>query len=99
MKVTYNWLKDFVDIKVSPEKLSELLTMAGLEVDGIEPAAGEFSGVVVGHVLALSPHPEADRLRVCQVSVGGNTVIMLSHAEEGISPFPIAINIAGRISV
>jgi len=71
MRFSEAWLREYVNPPLSTGQLVEQLTMAGLEVDGVEPAAGEFSGVVVGEVLALSPHPQADRLRVCQVAAGG----------------------------
>jgi phenylalanyl-tRNA synthetase beta chain len=68
--------------------------MAGLEVEGLEPAAGEFSGVVVGEVLEVVPHPEADRLRVCQVAAGGdaplNIVCGAPNVEVGMKA-PLAV--------
>ena len=71
MRFSEAWLREYVNPPLSTDQLVAQLTMAGLEVDGVEPAAGEFTGVVVGEVLALSPHPQADRLRVCQVAAGG----------------------------
>jgi len=70
MRFSEAWLRELVNPPLATEALVAQLTMAGLEVEGLEPAAGEFSGVVVGEVLALAPHPEADRLRVCQVAAG-----------------------------
>lgn len=70
MQVSEAWLRERVDPEVSTEALVEQLTMAGLEVDSVTPAAAEFSGVVVGEVLALEQHPNADRLSVCTVAVG-----------------------------
>jgi len=71
MRFSEAWLRELVNPPLATEALVAQLTMAGLEVEGLEPAAGEFSGVVVGEVLELKPHPEADRLRVCQVAAGG----------------------------
>jgi len=70
MKFSEQWLREWVDPPVSTEELAEQLTMAGLEVDSVEPAAPAFDGVVVGRVMQVAPHPDADRLRVCQVDVG-----------------------------
>ncbi len=70
MKFSESWLREWVDPAVSTEKLLEQLTMAGLEVDGIESAAPEFDQVVVAEVISVDPHPDADRLRVTQVNVG-----------------------------
>ncbi|RMH19576.1 MAG: phenylalanine--tRNA ligase subunit beta, partial [Gammaproteobacteria bacterium] len=70
MRFSYRWLKEWVDIEVDTQTFADTITMAGLEVDSIEPAAADFSGVVVGEVIDIQPHPDADRLKVCQVDVG-----------------------------
>jgi phenylalanyl-tRNA synthetase beta chain len=70
MKISESWLREWVNPTVSTTELAEQLTMAGLEVDSIESAAPEFSKVVVGEVVEVSPHPDADKLRVCQVNTG-----------------------------
>ena len=70
MQISEAWLRSYVNPAISTEELVEQLTMAGLEVDSVEPAAAKFSGVVVGEVLSMQQHPDADRLRVCQVDVG-----------------------------
>jgi phenylalanyl-tRNA synthetase beta chain len=71
MKFSEQWLREWVDPAVTTTQLVEQLTMAGLEVDAVEPVASVFTGVVVGEVLAVDAHPDADKLRVCRVSVGG----------------------------
>lgn len=73
MKFSEQWLRGWVSPQVSRDELVARLSMAGLEVDSVTPAAGEFSGVVVGEVLSTEQHPDADKLRVCQVSNGGET--------------------------
>ena len=70
MYLSLHWLRDYVDVELSPEALSDLLTAAGLEVDGVERTGPGLDGVVVGRVLAAEPHPNADRLRVCTVDLG-----------------------------
>ncbi len=70
MKVSEQWLREWVEPAVSSTELAARLTMAGLEVAGIEPAAPAFDQVVVGRVVDLIPHPDADRLRVATVDVG-----------------------------
>ena len=70
MKVSEQWLREWVNPAVSGAELAARLTMAGLEVDHVEPAAPAFDRVVVGRVIALAPHPDADRLRVATVDVG-----------------------------
>ena len=70
MQISEAWLREYVNPAISTEELVAQLTMAGLEVDSVEPASAIFSGVVVGEVLAMQQHQDADRLRVCQVSIG-----------------------------
>ena len=70
MLLSTDWLKAAYGIALPPELLAERLTMAGLEVDSMEHAAPEFSGVVVAQVLTLNPHPDADKLRVASVDSG-----------------------------
>ena len=70
MKVSESWLREWVSPNVKTEQLVHLLTMAGLEVDGVEPAAPAFTGVVVGEITAIEAHPDAEKLRVCTVSNG-----------------------------
>ncbi|MBF8780954.1 phenylalanine--tRNA ligase subunit beta [Pseudomonas fulva] len=73
MKFSEQWLRGWVNPHVSRDELVARLSMAGLEVDSVTPAAGQFSGIVVGEVLATEQHPDADKLRVCQVSNGSET--------------------------
>lgn len=73
MKFSEQWLRGWVSPQVSRDELVARLSMAGLEVDSVTPAAGDFSGVVVGEVLGTEQHPDADKLRVCQVSNGAET--------------------------
>ncbi|MDQ5908559.1 MAG: phenylalanyl-tRNA synthetase beta chain [Pseudomonadota bacterium] len=70
MKVSEQWLRDWVNPGVSSAELAAQLTMAGLEVDRVEPAAPPFEKVVVGRVIQLTQHPDADRLRVATVDIG-----------------------------
>ena len=70
MKVTLNWLKQYVDFSWSPEQLAERLTMLGIEVEAVQKLGGEFEGIVVAEVLASEKHPNADKLSVCRVTDG-----------------------------
>ncbi len=70
MKVTLNWLKEYVEFDWSPEELAERLTMLGIEVEGVQKLGGEFEGVVVAEVLTRDKHPNADRLSLCRVADG-----------------------------
>lgn len=70
MRFSESWLREWVSPPVDTRALADQLSMAGLEVDAIEPAAPPFSGVVIGRVESVSPHPDAEKLRVCAVSLG-----------------------------
>lgn len=70
MKVTLNWLKQYVDFNWSPGELTERLTMLGLEVEGVQKISGEFEGIVVAHVITRDKHPNADKLSLCRVNDG-----------------------------
>ena len=70
MRFSESWLREWIDPPVDTKALADQLSMAGLEVDAIEPAAAPFSGVVVGLVESLEQHPDAQKLRVCQVDIG-----------------------------
>jgi phenylalanyl-tRNA synthetase beta chain len=73
MKISERWLREWVNPALTTEELVAKLTMAGLEVDGTEPAAGSFTDVVVAEVLSCVPHPDADKLSLCQVNDGSAT--------------------------
>jgi phenylalanyl-tRNA synthetase beta chain len=70
MKVTLNWLKQYVEFDWSPEVLSERLTMLGIEVEGVKKIGGEFEGIVVAQVVTRDKHPNADKLSLCRVNDG-----------------------------
>jgi len=77
MKVTLNWLKQYVDFGWSPEELADRLTMLGLEVEAVHTVTGEFEGIVVAQILSRDPVPGSDKLSVCKVNDGkGERTIM-----------------------
>ena len=82
MKFSESWLREWVNPSVNREELSHQITMAGLEVDGIEPVAAEFSGVIVGEVVECGQHPDADKLRVTKINVGGEELIDILADEQ-----------------
>jgi phenylalanyl-tRNA synthetase beta chain len=77
MKISEHWLREWVAPSLTTEQLVAQLTMAGLEVGAVAPAAAPFSGIVVGEVLAIGPHPNADRLRVCEVNAGAGAALTI----------------------
>lgn len=104
MKFSENWLRSLVNPAVSQEELVARLSMAGLEVDAVEAVAEAFSGVVVGEIVAIEQHPDADKLRVCQVSNDSETfqvVCGAPNARQGIKiPFAmIGAKLPGDFSI
>ncbi|HBA1185682.1 TPA: phenylalanine--tRNA ligase subunit beta [Escherichia coli] len=75
MKFSELWLREWVNPAIDSDALANQITMAGLEVDGVEPVAGSFHGVVVGEVVECAQHPNADKLRVTKVNVGGDRLL------------------------
>ncbi|KAA5970811.1 phenylalanine--tRNA ligase subunit beta [Pantoea sp. M_9] len=75
MKFSELWLREWVNPALDSAALSEQITMAGLEVDGVDPVAGAFHGVVVGEVVECGQHPNADKLRVTKINVGGDRLL------------------------
>jgi len=87
MKISEQWLREWVNPQVDTQTLSDEITMAGLEVDSIEPAAGEFNNVFVAQVKEVEKHPDADKLNVCKVDAGGELLQIVcgaSNVREGL---------------
>ena len=80
MQFPDSWLRAFVDLPVTTETLADQLTMAGLEVEEVTPAAPPFSGVIVARIQSIEPHPNADKLKVCEVDTGEQTVQIVCGA-------------------
>ena len=86
MKLSENWLREWTNPDWDSNRLAEELSLAGLEVDGIEPVAPAFNKVVVGHVLSVEKHPDADKLNVTQVDVGqGEPVQIVCGAKNVVA--------------
>jgi phenylalanyl-tRNA synthetase beta chain len=84
MRFSEAWLREHVNPPVTTLDLVEQLTMAGLEVEGIESAAPKFSKVVVGEVVQVLPHPQADKLKVCRVNAGAFGVLPVVCGAENV---------------
>ncbi|MGH8559255.1 MAG: phenylalanine--tRNA ligase subunit beta [Methylococcales bacterium] len=77
MRISEAWLREIVNPDIDTETLVHQLTMAGLEVDSVEPVSAGFNRVVVGEVISMETHPDADRLKVCQVSIGAPQALQI----------------------
>src|SRR3990170_1938530 len=82
MRISYNWLKEYVDITLTPQQLADRLTMAGLEVEGLEYLGEGIKGVVVGRIVSMKPHPSADRLTLCEVDTGTESLPVVCGARN-----------------
>ncbi len=80
MRVSYKWLKDYVDIPVSPEELAEKMTMAGVAVENIEYPGRALDKIVTGRIEKILPHPNADKLVVCQINTGAEKLQVVTGA-------------------
>ncbi|MBV8801805.1 MAG: phenylalanine--tRNA ligase subunit beta [Gammaproteobacteria bacterium] len=86
MKLSEQWLREWVNPSITPEELRTKLTMAGLEVESLDPVAEPFSQVVVAEVIQVEKHPEADRLKVCQVNVGQPELLTIVCGASNVKP-------------
>lgn len=82
MKISYNWLKDYIDNPLTPEETADKLTLLGLEVEEIHQIGSDFNGFVVGEVLAVKSHPNADKLQICDVNIGDESVQIVCGAKN-----------------
>ena len=82
MKVSYNWLKEFIDLPLNPEETAEKLTLIGLEVEELEKYGSSLDGVIVGEVLEVREHPNADRLQVCDINLGDSKTQIVCGAKN-----------------
>ena len=83
MKISFKWLKNYLDFQLTPERISEILTDTGLEIEGLhsfEEIQGGLEGIVIGEVMSCEPHPDADRLKVTTVNLGDEIVQIVCGA-------------------
>ncbi|MDO3722720.1 phenylalanine--tRNA ligase subunit beta [Marinobacter sp. chi1] len=97
MKFSEQWLREWVNPEIGTQELMDQVTMAGLEVDGFEPVAGDFSGVIVGEVLKVESHPDADKLRVCQVTDGLQTIQVVCGAPNVRDGLKVPFAVVGAV--
>lgn len=97
MKVSYQWLKEFVNISISPHELADLLTNAGLEVENIDECRPNFQKVVVAEITNLQPHPRSERLFLCAVSDGHKIYKIVCGAPNTQKGKKVALALSGAI--
>ena len=98
MKISYNWLKEIINFTFTPQELAEQLTMLGLEVELVIPIKAAFFNIVVGKVIEIAPHPDANKLVLCKIDIGNETLTIVCGARN-MRPqdlVPVAL-IGGRL--
>ncbi|WDD96799.1 phenylalanine--tRNA ligase subunit beta [Thalassomonas actiniarum] len=97
MKFSESWLREWVNPAISSEELTHQITMAGLEVDGVDAVAGEFTGVKVGEVVECGQHPDADKLQVTKVNLGDEIVDIVCGAKNCRLGLKVAVATVGAV--
>ncbi len=97
MKFSEQWLRKWVNPPISTKALCDQLSLAGLEVDSVEPVAKDFTQVIVGEVLSTEQHPDADRLKVCQVNVGDDTLTIVCGGKNVRPGLKVAVAQIGAV--
>lgn len=98
MKFSESWLREWVNPQLSTHELAEQISMAGLEVDAVDAIAGEFTGVVVGHVVECGRHPEADKLQITKIDIGtGELLDIVCGAANCRQGLKVAVATVGAV--
>ncbi len=97
MKVLHSWLRKYTPVRMTPEALTERLTMLGLEFESVENLGDAFEGFVVGRVVTCERHPAADSLSVCSVDVGSETIQIVCGAPNVAAGQRVAVGLVGAV--
>lgn len=97
MKITLNWLRELVDVLLAPDELAETLVMAGLEVESVEERRPTWTAVEIAAIEHMVPHPNADRLRLCQVRRATGTVVVVCGASNMQAGDRVALAVPGTV--
>ena len=95
MKVPYNWLKDYVEVDVPAVELGDLLTLSGSKVEGVEIAGDTIQNVVVCKIEKIEQHPDAEKLKICQVNIGEEELLQIVTAADNMKEndfVPVALH-------
>jgi len=97
VKISEQWLREWVSPPITTEELAHQMTMAGLEIEAVEPVAGGFTSVVVAEIVSAEPHPDADKLLVCQVNTGSTTVQIVCGAPNARTGLKAPLAMVGGV--
>ncbi len=97
MRISINWLRDFVEIQDSPQVIADRLTLAGLEVDSVVSLQQGFDKLVVGRILTVEAHPDSDHLTICRVDAGGETLQIVCGARNHREGNKVVLALPGAV--
>lgn len=97
MNVTYTWLKEFVDFECTPQELADIMTMLGLEVEGMTTLGGGMDEVIIARVVEKAQHPNADKLSVCKVDTGTEIIDIVCGAQNFVQGDTVALAQVGAV--
>nr|MDA3894822.1 phenylalanine--tRNA ligase subunit beta [Desulfobacteraceae bacterium] len=97
MKISLNWLKQYVPVDIPATELADKLTMAGMEVEGVTERFQYLDAVVVGKIIEVSPHPNADKLRLCQVDIGEQIISVVCGAPNAKAGMKVPCALPGAV--
>src|SRR4051794_417338 len=97
VRVPLSWLRDYVDVDLTPEQLAERLTLLGMEVKGLDRWGADWENVVVGELLTVGPHPRADRLSVTTVTIGGEPLEIVCGATNIAAGQRVPVALPGAV--
>ena len=95
MKFTLSWLKDHLDTQATPHEISERLISLGLEIEHIEDLSVSLEGFTVAHIMATQPHPQADRLKICEVDTGKHHIKVVCGAPNARAGLKVILAVPG----
>ncbi|UWG97805.1 phenylalanine--tRNA ligase subunit beta [Dehalobacter sp. DCM] len=97
MRVSMEWLKNYLDIDLSAEELAETLTRGGIEVGGVEKLNKGFKDIVIGEICAIEPHPDAQKLQICQLNMGSTTLTIVTGASNILVGDKVPVAVPGAV--
>ncbi|MEJ2627989.1 MAG: phenylalanine--tRNA ligase subunit beta, partial [bacterium] len=97
MKISLNWLKLYIDFNFSPAQLAEKLTMAGLEVENVDITSQPTKNIVIGDIIKIENHPNADNLHICQVNIGKKEISVICGADNTKEKQRVPVAVIGSV--
>ena len=97
MKVSMKWLKDYIDVEMGAEELANVLTNGGVEVEGVEQLNKGFKNIIIGQIIKIEAHPDADKLQICLVDIGSEKLTIVTGANNILENDKIPVAVPGAV--